>query len=135
MYFSTGTIKKIIMHFLAKCNCNGDFCHCNDFLTDQPLPDFINKLSAAERSKLADALEAASDEDRARLLDILAPNKQGNNMNTLFSDALRGSTNHGDVKIPLSKSQQFTKLSDYLKACSDPDREHLIDDVISSVCG
>jgi hypothetical protein len=52
--------------------------------------------------------------------------------NTQFADALRGATFHNDVKLPMSKSQQYKKLSDYLQSCADPDREGLVDDFISS---
>jgi hypothetical protein len=51
---------------------------------------------------------------------------------TTFSNILAGTDIRGNFKIPLSKSTQFSKLSDYLKACADCDREKLIDDVISS---
>jgi hypothetical protein len=51
---------------------------------------------------------------------------------TTFSNILAGHDIRGNFKIPLSKSTQFSKLSDYLKACADCDRERLIDDVISS---
>jgi hypothetical protein len=51
---------------------------------------------------------------------------------TTFSNILAGTDIQGNYKIPLSKSRQFTKLSDYLQSCADCDREKLIDDVISS---
>ena len=52
--------------------------------------------------------------------------------NTQFADALRGFAVRGDVKLPFSKATQYSKLSEYLQSCADPDREGLIDDVIAN---
>ena len=96
-------------------------------------PEYLNQLTKDQRSKLADVIEAASDEDRKMLLDILSPKKQGNDSKmktTMFSDILAGTQIHGNYKIPLTKSQQFTKLSDYLQSCSVPDLEKILGDVI-----
>jgi hypothetical protein len=53
-------------------------------------------------------------------------------MTTSFQNILAGADIRGNIKIPLSKSTQFTKLSDYLQSCADCDREKLIDDVIAN---
>jgi hypothetical protein len=58
--------------------------------------------------------------------------KGNTTMNTQFADALRGSTIKGNVKLPMSKAQQYSKLSDFLRAASIPDREGLLDDVIAN---
>jgi hypothetical protein len=38
----------------------------------------------------------------------------------------------GNPKVKLSGAQKFTKLSDYLLSCSDPDREKLLDDIVQA---
>jgi hypothetical protein len=52
--------------------------------------------------------------------------------NAMFSNILAGTDIRGNVKLPLSKSQQYSKFSDYLRAASIPDREGRLDDVIAN---
>jgi hypothetical protein len=64
--------------FLAKCHCTGDVCECEDFNPpyapihaplhakatnpgNSQMPNILNTISAAERSKMADAILAASE--------------------------------------------------------------------------
>jgi hypothetical protein len=77
--------------FLVQCTCAGDVCQCDDF-------------STGGRHRMQS--QPISNQP------INQPKKDDPTMNQLFADALRGSKIRGNVKIPFSKTQQYSTLSD-----------------------
>jgi hypothetical protein len=89
--------------FLMQCTCAGDVCQCDHFSSTDVS---INQINSKGTTTMP--------------------------TNSLFTEALSGTAIRGNFKLPLSGTQRFSKLSEYLKACSAPDREGLIDDILAN---
>jgi hypothetical protein len=120
--------------FYATCSCRDGRCTCKH--DDQHLFSFdFDHLSASQRAEAADEVVQrildAPFEQQQEFLKQIKLTKRTTPMNTLLSEALQGSATPGVGGFASTKAAQYKKLSDYLRCASIPDRENLLEDVMS----
>jgi hypothetical protein len=122
--------------FYASCSCpaGSTTCTCHDHDHQFTIPN-IDHLSASERADAADKvaqriLNAPFEQQQEFLKQLNLTKRKSPEMTTQFADILQGAATNS-VRTPITKAGQYQKLSEYLRSSAIPDRENLIEDVIS----